>query len=571
MATLGEHLASTLGAGLAWELPVPTSDFEGEFDQSVRADLARLEGRFRRSFSLVDSDSGKVLRTSAEGQPHDLDRLWPLLASAARQGQPEIILDEPPVVTLAVPLRADDRRGFVALSTFVTERIRRDVEVRPAARVLGVDVETLWKWARQQPIWPVHAIQRVAEAFIENQSSHRTIAELERQFADVSSQLLNTFEEIALLHRLTQHLSLSKDIHELVELAAIWLADVVPAECIAIRLKLDHEQDAARSTSADKSVLATYGDFPLTEDEVVAVVQELGPAAFRESLVRNDLGTNGGDWRYPHIRQIVCVPIREGEQCFGWILALNHTGRRTKSTCEDTFGTVEASLMASVAVILGIHSGNLQLYRDQADFFASMVRAMISAVDAKDPYTCGHSERVAHISVCLARQLGCTQKELNTIYLSGLLHDIGKIGINTDVLRKPGALTEEEYEHVKQHPQMGYQILHGVKQLDQVLPVVLHHHEAWDGSGYPHGLRGNECPRLARIAAVADSIDAMSSDRPYRRGMPDEKLDDILRSGAGKQWDPDVIEALFRVRDQIRTICQLNRDVRSLDVAQWRD
>src|SRR5262249_40419732 len=155
-------------------------------------------------------------------------------------------------------------------------------------------------------------------------------------------------------------------------------------------------------------------------------------------------------------------------------------------------------------------------------------------------------------SVKLAEQMGCDSKQLETLYLSGLLHDIGKIGIDDQVLRKPGRLTSAEYEHIKLHAEIGYRILKDLKQLDQVLPAVRHHHEAWDGTGYPMALAGEEIPLYARIVAVADSFDAMSSDRPYRKGMPDEKLDSILQEGAGSQWDPRVIEAFFAARDEIR-------------------
>jgi putative nucleotidyltransferase with HDIG domain len=254
---------------------------------------------------------------------------------------------------------------------------------------------------------------------------------------------------------------------------------------------------------------------------------------------------------------------------FGWLFAMNHTGSGDVANSEFEFGTVEASLLSSVATILGIHSGNITLYQEQAEFFASVVRALTSAIDAKDPYTCGHSDRVARLSVCLARRLGCSSDDLDTIYLSGLLHDIGKIGIDDNVLRKPGALTEAEFEHIKTHPALGYKILDGIKELDKVLPVVLHHHEAWDGRGYPAGLKGEECPLLARIVAVADSIDAMSSDRPYRKGMPDEKLDQILREGAGRQWDAQVINAVFQVREEIRGIGQFDRQPLSLSVDDW--
>ena len=146
---------------------------------------------------------------------------------------------------------------------------------------------------------------------------------------------------------------------------------------------------------------------------------------------------------------------------------------------------------------------------------------------------------------------------MENIYLSGLLHDIGKIGIDDQVLRKPGRLTESEYEHIKMHAEIGYRILKDLKQLDQVLPVVRHHHEAWNGTGYPFGLQGEEIPLVARIVAVADAFDAMSSDRPYRKGMADDKLDEIFRSGAGRQWDADIVDAFFAVRDEIRQIGRL--------------
>ena len=207
-----------------------------------------------------------------------------------------------------------------------------------------------------------------------------------------------------------------------------------------------------------------------------------------------------------------------------------------------------------MGAILGIHSGNIELYRQQSELLAGVVRALTSAIDAKDPYTCGHSDRVARIAVRLAQELGCDQKLVDTIYLSGLLHDIGKIGIDDSVLRKPGKLSEEEYEHIKTHVRIGHRILVDLKKLDEVLPVVLYHHESWDGRGYPRRLTGEEIPLSARIVAVADSLDAMGSDRPYRERMPDEKIDDIFRSGAAKQWDAQVVDALLRARDDIREI-----------------
>jgi len=150
-----------------------------------------------------------------------------------------------------------------------------------------------------------------------------------------------------------------------------------------------------------------------------------------------------------------------------------------------------------------------------------------------------------------------------------LLHDIGKIGVDDHVLRKPGTLTPKEYEHIKSHVTIGHRILSDLKEMDEVLPVVLHHHEAWGGGGYPQDLRGETIPLTARIVAVADAFDAMSSDRPYRKGMPNEKIETILRDGSGKQWDPDVVDAFFRARDEIRQISRRQREGVDSDVQLW--
>ncbi|MCA9240034.1 MAG: HD-GYP domain-containing protein, partial [Planctomycetales bacterium] len=135
-----------------------------------------------------------------------------------------------------------------------------------------------------------------------------------------------------------------------------------------------------------------------------------------------------------------------------------------------------------------------------------------------------------------------------------LLHDIGKVGISDDVLLKPGRLTDEEFDLIKQHPECGYKLLVRLAALGDLLPGVLHHHEAYDGQGYPHGLVGEDIPLTARILAVADAWDAMTSDRPYRPGMPWEKAMSILRDGAGGQWDARVVDAFFAIIEEVKEI-----------------
>jgi HD-GYP domain-containing protein (c-di-GMP phosphodiesterase class II) len=199
---------------------------------------------------------------------------------------------------------------------------------------------------------------------------------------------------------------------------------------------------------------------------------------------------------------------------------------------------------------------HLQTIDKLKETLIGVVHCLTAAVDAKDPYTCGHSERVARIAVHLARHMGCADAFVSEIYLAGLLHDIGKMGIRDSVLQKPGRLTDEEFRHVQEHPVIGDRIISPVPELAAVRPGVRHHHERYDGKGYPDGLAGETIPLLARILAVADSCDAMMSARPYRPAMPTELIDTIMSEGAGTQWDPAVIERFMVCRQQLYPICQ---------------
>ncbi|HUG93266.1 MAG TPA: HD-GYP domain-containing protein [Planctomycetaceae bacterium] len=199
----------------------------------------------------------------------------------------------------------------------------------------------------------------------------------------------------------------------------------------------------------------------------------------------------------------------------------------------------------------GPESAVRQRDREHDELILGFVRTLVNTIDAKDHYTRGHSERVARIARRLGQELGLPEVDLRDLEQAGLLHDIGKIGINDRVLQKDGALTPDEFRHVQQHPMIGYTILEGLKSLRPVLPGVRNHHESYNGRGYPDGLAGDDIPLMARILAVADAFDAMKSDRPYRVGMPLEQVEEILRRGAGRQWDPQVIEAYFAARDEI--------------------
>ena len=193
-----------------------------------------------------------------------------------------------------------------------------------------------------------------------------------------------------------------------------------------------------------------------------------------------------------------------------------------------------------------IHVRIVGLFREKEQLLIDTVRALVSAVEAKDDYTSGHSERVALYGQQLARDCGLDETVCDRIYFSGLLHDVGKISIQDSILQKPSGLSDDEFQIIQTHPDRGWVILQELEQLKHVLPGVLYHHERVDGKGYPDGLVGAEIPIDGRILAVADTYDAMTSDRPYRKGMPQDKAEQILRGGAGTQWDSTIVETFLR-------------------------
>lgn len=220
------------------------------------------------------------------------------------------------------------------------------------------------------------------------------------------------------------------------------------------------------------------------------------------------------------------------------------------------FQPVDLKVMSLARRLLLNHRHHLHVYERLRETLFGLVRCLTAAIDAKDQHTCGHSERVARIGQRIGAQMGLPGSSLNDIYLAGLLHDIGKIGIRDDILKKPGPLTAEEFAQIQVHAVIGDRLISSIRQLSHLRPGVRNHHERYDGKGYPDGLAGEEIPLLARVLAVADSCDAMMSDRPYRPGMPTARIDRIMAGGAGTQWDPRIIEAFMACRRELYTVLQ---------------
>jgi len=193
----------------------------------------------------------------------------------------------------------------------------------------------------------------------------------------------------------------------------------------------------------------------------------------------------------------------------------------------------------------------LQAYdENMKEMFLGTVKSLAAAIDAKDPSTRGHSERVTRYSLAIAEEMKLSTREREKLNIAALLHDVGKIGIDTHILRKPGRLSEEEYFLIKQHPVMGANIMAPIRQLSDVVPLMRHHHEFFDGTGFPDRIKGKEIPLGARIICVADTFDAMTSDRPYQKAMEVGYVVDRIKEWSGTRFDPEVVEAFVRcVRD----------------------
>lgn len=230
------------------------------------------------------------------------------------------------------------------------------------------------------------------------------------------------------------------------------------------------------------------------------------------------------------------VPLMRGGSVLGLLTACSRSNRRTFLPREEKALKVLGDRAATSVE-------NALLYAELEGSFRETIHGLALALEAKDSYTHGHSESVTNLCVAMAEEMGCSESFKDSLRQAGILHDIGKIGISSSILNKPGKLTPEEYETIKSHPQMGKRILENITFLREVVPIVYHHHERYDGLGYPLGLKGEEIPLGARVMGVADTYDAMTSDRPYRTGLGHDKAVSELVRCAGTQFDPECVEA----------------------------
>ena len=352
--------------------------------------------------------------------------------------------------------------------------------------------------------------------------------------------LLETAQRyLSTLHHVSDVLSRASGVEGLFDSILSEILDVTKGDRAAILMR--PPQAAA---DADVNVVAvrtrsgavTAGNMVLSRT-VVGDVLEHGISSFTHDALSDERYVSGESIVRQRIRSVMCVPMRTTDEILGVLYVDSH------STHE--FNESQLELVAAIGNQAGIAVHRARLLAEVEKLFLDVTKAITAIIDAKDGYTHRHSERVAAFAVRLAQQLGVPAADLSVIELSGLLHDLGKIGVPDAILNKPGKLTDEEFAEMRRHPGHGAAILANIQsaKVAALVPGVKYHHERWDGSGYPEGLKGEEIPLLGRILSVADFLDALTSDRAYRKGMPLDEVMAMIEEQAGTAFDPKVVEA----------------------------
>jgi HD-GYP domain-containing protein (c-di-GMP phosphodiesterase class II) len=410
-------------------------------------------------------------------------------------------------------------------------RLNEDV-VRVCSR-LGLDGIWLGQQADELSGYDENAMQRQARLLLSMIRDQLRLGGLEHELDSLSGQLANTYEELSLIYQISSGMKVNRRPSDFFKQTCLDVMEVLGVRAIGVAL------------CGDKVGLvepAIYGQIALTQQrlrqlggELIRVLQERSTP-----LLVNDLSRDKNfKWLGEDAKHLIAVPLQRHDEVMGCLFGFDkHSGE---------FDSVDAKLLNSIANESAIYLENAKLFEDVHGLMMGLLHALTSAVDAKDAYTCGHSERVALLARRLAKEIRLPDNQVDRIYMAGLLHDVGKIGVPEAVLQKTGRLTPEEFEQMKRHPGVGARILSDIKQVEDIIPGVLHHHERYDGKGYPAGLSGQNIPLMGRIICLADCFDAMTSNRTYRRALPLEVALLEIRRCSGTQFDPALAEAFLRI------------------------
>jgi HD-GYP domain-containing protein (c-di-GMP phosphodiesterase class II) len=382
-----------------------------------------------------------------------------------------------------------------------------------------------------------------------NVEQARELEATREEIAVLTQNLENTYEEQHLIYQISGMMGLPQKPADMLNRVGRELLEVSRVKGIAFVLSggagvqgPPGAADALAAQAMSNRVVQVGDGAPTLYDlDRLAECLNMGSRQGEGYLLLNDTADRPGlEWTQGWLQHLMALPMWHEKRLLGVVLAIN---------CRDEgdYTSVDVQLLRAVADRVTAFLENQRLYDDLADLLMGLLHALVNSIDAKDQYTCGHSERVAFISRALAYASGLSPVDCERVYLGGLLHDVGKIGVPDAILCKPGKLTKEEFDAMKKHPEVGARILSHVRQIADLSPGVLHHHERADGRGYPYGLAGRGVPVLGRIICLADCFDAMTTDRTYRAALPLPTVVAEIRRCSGTQFDPELAERFLKL------------------------
>lgn len=361
-------------------------------------------------------------------------------------------------------------------------------------------------------------------------------ANAENEKKTLACETLGKYKEITMLYDFSERVSVCLNPNEVAGLVVAEAKKVITAEHVSLMLQSRDNAGILQTIS----VAAASGDMHtiMVNEGIQGDVFSSGKAEIVNQVASDPRSIPQGY----QASSMMCAPLRIKDKVIGVIDVISE--KQYNYTAEDLKLLIALASQAAASI------ETARLYEELQEAFFAIVHTLAETIEKRDPYTGGHTKRVMEYSLAIGEKLGLGEDEMVRLRLAAILHDIGKIGVRDSVLLKESKLTDEEFDHIKMHTVHGEAILSHVLQMKQVIPGVKHHHEKYDGRGYPDGLKGEEIDITARIIGVADSFDAMTSNRPYRKGLDLEIAFGELRKHSGTQFDAKAIKAFFSAYEE---------------------
>ena len=498
-------------------------------DLDVLAEFAARVNKFGANFAVFDTAGACIMDCPAGRFDSDLDQIAQYAQITYQQQSDNVHPFGTYNEVLAAPLKARDEIVAVAVIDTGDIGLADNEDLRRFCSQQGLDYILLEKAVKPNR----HDNDYLGEMLLSFAEQFKAASKAAQQLEKVSTELSRTYEELVLLYNMSTSTKVTQSNATYLQMACDQITSLVNVEGIAIFLE--------KSIDEEKRLVLTAGSGVIAIDQLAADILQIrlaeqlkgGKEARLDSQVDSPFKYDWPD----RLRNIIAVPLHSNDKIIGLMVATNIIDK-------PDFDSIDVKLFNSVTNQCAVFIENNRLFEDLKELFIGSLKALTNSIDAKDQYTRGHSERVAFISRWIAERLSQHQPmeedQIHKIYLAGLLHDIGKIGVNEAVLRKEGKFSEDDLKHIRAHSRIGADILADIKQMKDIVPGILYHHERVDGAGYPQGLTGDRIPLIGKIISLADAFDAMTSKRVYRDAMSIKRALAEIEKALGTQFDTEV-------------------------------